>query len=90
MGVQPHSAYLARTRPEDQPSKITSPHTKYFTRPKSEGVHSAEADDLCVSFYVCAEENREVCAPAQLRGAHQPGRPDFVRVGAQQPRLIPR
>lgn len=45
---------------------------------------------VCVSFYVCAEENWEVCAPAQLGGAHQPGRPDFVRVGAQQPRLTPR
>lgn len=99
VGVQPHPAYLARTRPEDPSSKIKTPYTKslvvtlfsaFLMRLKSEGVHSAEADASCIFLFVCAEENREVCATTQFGGAHQFGRPDPVRVGAQQSRLTPR
>lgn len=59
VGVQPYSAYLARTRPEDPSSKIKRPHTEslvvtlfsaFLMRLKSEGVHSTEADASCFSF----------------------------------------
>lgn len=41
-------------------------------------------------FFVCAEENGEVRAATELGGAHQPGGPDPVRVGAQQSRFASR
>lgn len=51
-------------------------------------LHSAEADS-CACLFVRTEENREVRVATQLGGAHQPGGPDLVRVGAQQSRLSP-
>lgn len=74
MGVQPHSAHLARTRPEDPPSEIKKPAIKvsfflFFMRVQSDRVHSAGVDDSC-TFFVCAEENREVCATTHFGGAH--------------------
>lgn len=57
----------------------------FLMRLKSEGVRSAEADHWCTFFhFVCAEENREVCAPSLAGRAHQPSGPDLDGVGAQQ------
>lgn len=104
VGVQPHPAYLARTRPEDQSSKIKSPHTKSQVKVTLFLRFSWERSQIefillklmtrvllfFSFFFVCAEENREVCATTHFGGAHQLGRPDLVRVWAQQSRLTPR
>lgn len=75
---------------------VQSPESKspffsaFFVKAQPDRVHSAEADDSCTFFFVCAEENREVCATTHFGGAHQLGRPDLVGVWAQQSRLTPR
>lgn len=58
-------------------------------RVQSDRVHSAGVDDSC-TFFVCAEENREVCATTHFGGAHLLGWPDLVRVWAQQSWLTTR
>lgn len=88
--MQSHSSYLARARPEDPPGTIKtllslftlSPFLKWEQSPGESDLQKAAHSGVFIS--VCSEENREICTTTELRGTHQPGGSDLVRVRAQQ------
>lgn len=79
LGLQSHPTNLARPRPKDPSGKIKNPTT-----------NATEPFGATDYFSSRAEQNGQVRAAARLGGAHQPGRPDPVRVRAQQPRVARR